>query len=270
MTVAVIGVEGLLGIGKTTFCREIAKRVNGLVIEEPVDANPFLSGFYEEMRTSKREWYSHEDLKRFLEEFTLERLPLRKPADLLSYFADYKGSEGGLAERYPWHHPFLMQIFLLHFRYATKQSAMHLAQIRNAPDGPIFLDRTLWGDLNFENLLYESGFISEEQHTCYRFCFKVMSSGLRFPTHVIYLYTSPETAYRRMKERDRSVEVGIELSYLKALHDEYEEMYCNMLAGRIEGARGATMERVNYNVDFDVDNGRGWDQLAEMVQVMVG
>ena len=273
MAVPVIGVEGLLGIGKTTLCREIAKRVGGLVIEEPVDANPFLAKFYEELRLSPQGYIPVNTAKRLLEtvQDTVKDLP---QADRFHFFMQeairiVTEKKTSLPSRYPWHLPFVMQIFLLHYRYASKQSAMHSALTRNPPQGPVFLDRTIWGDLNFENLLFKSGHISKEQHMCYRFCFDVMSSSLRFPTHVIYLYTSPETAYRRMKDRNRDVEVGVEMSYLKALHDEYEKMYNDMLTGRIIGARGATMERVNYNADFDVDNGVAWDQLAEMVQVMV-
>jgi len=289
MTVPVIGVEGLLGIGKTTFCREVAKRVNGVVIEEPVDANPFLAKFYEELRQGKEGFMPVQATQKLMQG-VIPNLKVGIKEDEffvadLDVAADAVAQHGGAGAitlllnkfmlgasnvhaRYPWHLPFVMQIFLLHYRYATKQTAMHLAQTRNPPQGPIFLDRTIWGDLNFESLLYKGEFISKEQHDCYKFCFEVMRNGLRFPTHVIYLYTSPETAYRRMKERNRDVEVGVEMEYLQSLHDEYEKMYGDMLAGRIIGARGAHLERVNYNADFDVQEGTGFDQLADMVKVM--
>jgi deoxyadenosine/deoxycytidine kinase len=43
-----IWVEGIIGAGKTTFAREVAKRLNLRLIEEPVDANPYLALFYKD------------------------------------------------------------------------------------------------------------------------------------------------------------------------------------------------------------------------------
>lgn len=42
-----IWVEGIIGCGKSTFCDEIGKRLELLVMKEPVDANPYLARFYE-------------------------------------------------------------------------------------------------------------------------------------------------------------------------------------------------------------------------------
>lgn len=44
-------VEGIIGCGKTTFSREVGKRLNFSVIEEPVDTNPYLERFYQDPRT---------------------------------------------------------------------------------------------------------------------------------------------------------------------------------------------------------------------------
>lgn len=41
-------VEGIIGCGKTTFSREVGKRLNLRVIEEPVDSNPYLAAFYKD------------------------------------------------------------------------------------------------------------------------------------------------------------------------------------------------------------------------------
>jgi deoxyadenosine/deoxycytidine kinase len=43
-----IWVEGIIGAGKTTFSREVAKRLNMWLIEEPVESNPYLSAFYKD------------------------------------------------------------------------------------------------------------------------------------------------------------------------------------------------------------------------------
>jgi deoxyadenosine/deoxycytidine kinase len=43
-----IYVEGIIGIGKSTYCKEIAKRMRLRVIEEPVKSNPYLDLFYQD------------------------------------------------------------------------------------------------------------------------------------------------------------------------------------------------------------------------------
>lgn len=40
--------EGGIGVGKSTYCKEIAKRLNYRVIEEPVRSNPYLELFYQD------------------------------------------------------------------------------------------------------------------------------------------------------------------------------------------------------------------------------
>ena len=46
-----IWVEGIIGCGKTTFCREVGKRLGLRVVEEPVATNPYLAPFYEDPAT---------------------------------------------------------------------------------------------------------------------------------------------------------------------------------------------------------------------------
>jgi deoxyadenosine/deoxycytidine kinase len=41
-----IWVEGILGAGKTTFCREVAEQLPLRCLEEPVEDNPYLERFY--------------------------------------------------------------------------------------------------------------------------------------------------------------------------------------------------------------------------------
>jgi len=45
---SLIYVEGIIGVGKSTYCKEIAERMNYRVIEEPVKSNPYLARFYED------------------------------------------------------------------------------------------------------------------------------------------------------------------------------------------------------------------------------
>uniref|UniRef100_A0A6H2A0S4 Putative NADH dehydrogenase n=1 Tax=viral metagenome TaxID=1070528 RepID=A0A6H2A0S4_9ZZZZ len=231
MPVATIGIESPIAGGKTTFCRKVAERLNGLVIEEPVEDNPYLLGFYDELQKNE------------------PKLPMGLMPPL-------------------WHLPFVMQIYLLHRRYTSFQAAAHLALQRGGDDGPIFLDRTIWFDEVFARMLHESGHISDEQWSCYLYCLSVMSIGLCFPSHIIYLYVTPETAYRRLNERSRDGET-VSLNYLQQLHDGYERRWSEMERGLIPGARGSRLERVNWNLDVPVGDEDTWRSTSEMVRAIL-
>lgn len=43
-----IWVEGIVGAGKTTFAREVGKRLGLRLLEEPVETNPYLAPFYKD------------------------------------------------------------------------------------------------------------------------------------------------------------------------------------------------------------------------------
>jgi deoxyguanosine kinase len=45
-TIRTLAVEGIMGVGKTEFCTEVAERLSAAVILDSVDENPFLSKFY--------------------------------------------------------------------------------------------------------------------------------------------------------------------------------------------------------------------------------
>ncbi len=45
-----IGIEGVIGVGKTSLTNLLAKRFNGKAIYEEVEENPFLADFYEDPR----------------------------------------------------------------------------------------------------------------------------------------------------------------------------------------------------------------------------
>jgi deoxyguanosine kinase len=45
-----IVVEGVLGVGKTSLCEQLAKALNARLVLEAAEENPFLSKFYQDMR----------------------------------------------------------------------------------------------------------------------------------------------------------------------------------------------------------------------------
>ncbi|UGQ15933.1 deoxynucleoside kinase [Borrelia sp. RT5S] len=89
------------------------------------------------------------------------------------------------------------------------------------------LDRSIYGDRVFASLLNERGCISDEEYRIYLDLLNSMLEHSQIPTLMVYLDCSVEEAERRIKNRNRSFEVGISREYLDNLNDKYLSWYCN-------------------------------------------
>ena len=147
-----IAIEGLIGVGKSTFVKNFTEITGFKPLYESVDDNPFLSLFYED--------------------------PKRWGYTLQSYF--------------------------LYRRYNDHMT-----------EGNIILDRSLYGDIPFAELLFKSGYMSEKEYLCYISHFKTLEPLIRPLDAMILLKIEPEKALERVKKRERSFEVNLELQYLK-------------------------------------------------------
>ena len=66
------------------------------------------------------------------------------------------------------------------------------------------------------------GLMEERDYRTYLQLFRHMSNFMCRPHIIVYLDLSPETSMRRIQQRSRDVESGIEMAYLQMLHEEYE------------------------------------------------
>jgi deoxyadenosine/deoxycytidine kinase len=91
----------------------------------------------------------------------------------------------------------------------------------------IFVERSIWSDRNiFAKNCFETGLMNEIEHLLYEKWFSWLEKNLKLPAYeFVYLRTSPETSFARMKERARSEESGVTLEYLAQIHQRHEDWF---------------------------------------------
>jgi len=154
-----ISVEGLIGVGKTTFVNHFSSLSTFKPLYESVEGNPFLSRFYE-------------DPKRWA---------------------------------------FTLQMYFLYDRYKN-----HCAE------GNVLLDRSLYGDICFANILQKQEVLTSDEHYSYLDHFQVLESHTPPLDICIHLDISSEEALSRIHKRNRSFETSISLDYLNLLQDQLQ------------------------------------------------
>ncbi len=111
---------------------------------------------------------------------------------------------------------FAMQVYLLNRRFQQHQEIIWRG--RSAVQ-----DRTIYEDSIFAKILARQGLMDERDYRTYIELFGNMSNFMCKPSVIVFLDVSPEASIDRIKMRSRNVETGIQLDYLKALYDGYQE-----------------------------------------------
>ena len=116
---------------------------------------------------------------------------------------------------------FPTQIYLLNRRFQQHQEIIWKG-------GGGVQDRTIYEDAVFAKTLVDQGLMEERDYQTYLQLFRHMSNFMCRPNLIVYLDLSPETSMERIRQRSRSVESGVSLEYLRALHREYETFVQNI------------------------------------------
>lgn len=136
---------------------------------------------------------------------------------------------------------FAMQVYLLNRRFQQHQEIIW--RQRSAVQ-----DRTIYEDSIFAKMLARTGLMDERDYRTYVQLFRNMSNFMCKPSVIVYLDVSPESSAERIRMRSRDVESQIELGYLQALHDGYQEFVENISKVipviRIDYERFATAEQM--------------------------
>jgi deoxyadenosine kinase len=193
-----VGVSGLIGVGKTTLAQELAKHLGYKTYYEPVEDNPYLEDFYQ-------------DIHRWT---------------------------------------FNMQMFLLAARFRQHQEVLWDPAHRKG--GGVVQDRTIYEDTIFARMHREDGLMDDRDWRTYIDHFEVMKRFLQYPDIIVYLRVTPDVAMVRIKDRDRTAERVIEMSYLERLFEGYEEF-------------AAEMDRYTVVVSVDWSSYMPVDKVADLV-----
>jgi deoxyadenosine kinase len=130
-----------------------------------------------------------------------------EPVEDNEYLADFYRDTGKYA--------FATQIYLLNRRFQQHQEIIWKG-------GGAVQDRTIYEDAVFAKTLVNAGLMDERDYRTYLQLFRHMSNFMCRPHVVVYLDLQPETSLERIRSRNRGVESGISLEYLRGLHHEYE------------------------------------------------
>lgn len=121
---------------------------------------------------------------------------------------------------------FNMQMFLLAKRFQQHQEVVWDPCHQNG--GGVVQDRTIYEDTIFARMHRNDGLMDDRDWETYISHFNIMRRFLVYPDVILYLRIPPELAMERILSRGRNAEKTIELSYLQALYEGYEQFVDEM------------------------------------------
>jgi deoxyadenosine/deoxycytidine kinase len=169
--------------------------------------------------------------------------PIYEPVESNPYLVDYYQDQR--------RHAFPMQIHLMTVRRDLQRLAAQECICSTPEFAGVCSDRTLAGDYVFLRANVEEGNISEREASTYHLIRDSWAwEDVRPPTYLFFLDASPETALRRIVERDRSAEAGIRLSYLQRLDRLYRWLMSDIEAGGHPWFHRTQVHRIPWDSDY--------------------
>ena len=144
---------------------------------------------------------------------------LKEPVDEWKNFKDRITGKNVLDYFYKdperWGYLFQMNAFI------TRSKLIDKYKLTNT----ILMERSVYSDRYvFAKNCYEKGLITSIEWDTYLNWFEWLSNMLELNGDAyIYLRTSPEKSYERIKKRNREEELDISFDYIKEVHDKHEE-----------------------------------------------
>ena len=116
-----------------------------------------------------------------------------------------------------WAYTFQSYAFVTRVR-AQKQAMQQSSSRMYIVERSVYSDRYC-----FAKNCFELGYMNSLEWKLYQEWFSwLVENYTQRPQGFIYLRTTPNTCYKRLKKRDRKEEVDVSLDYLQSLHDKHE------------------------------------------------
>lgn len=87
------------------------------------------------------------------------------------------------------------------------------------------MDRSIYGDFLFAKMHLKNGFMSQDEFNLYESFWKKLISARENPLLIVYLETTVDNAIKKIKERGRDFEMGVEKEYWNSLNEEYSNFF---------------------------------------------
>jgi deoxyadenosine/deoxycytidine kinase len=110
----------------------------------------------------------------------------------------------------------------------------------------------------------QDGFIDPLDFQTYEMAYSIMCRSLLPPTLLVYLDVQPQTAFDRMKSRNRKAEAGVPLDYLVKLRKGYLELLKEAESALLPWAHAVRILRIPF--DFNIHSPEEWDAVALTVK----
>ncbi len=137
---------------------------------------------------------------------------------------------------------FTLQIHFLNERFRM------IKEIHNNGGG--ILDRSIFGDRIFAQMLNEDGWMTDDEFQTYTTLLDNMLQHAKNPDYLIYIDCDLETALKRIKVRGREMEQDVDLRYWNRLNEKYTQWYNDYdLSEKI----AINANSYNPNIDSDIE-----------------
>jgi deoxyadenosine/deoxycytidine kinase len=120
----------------------------------------------------------------------------------------------------PQKYAYSMQTLLLALRFRAQQEA----QWRSQRGELCVLDSSVYSDKAFLEVQRQCGYIDDYEYRAYNKLCEIHFAFMQYPDLLIHLDLPLDEEIRRIKERSRDCECGIETDYLIKLHSAYDDL----------------------------------------------
>ncbi|XP_074051271.1 deoxyguanosine kinase, mitochondrial isoform X2 [Macrotis lagotis] len=151
-----------------------------------------------------------------------------------------------------WSYTFQMFSFLTRLRALLAPSPENLMKLQGSVQ---IFERSVYSDRYiFAKNLFENGFLNDVEWAIYQnwhsFLLQEFSSRTLLDGF-IYLKASPQVCLKRLHQRARAEEKGLELAYLKQLHTQHEDWFIHKVTElHFENLKKAPVLVLDVNEDF--------------------